>query len=113
MPLDPSTFNGSRILLHECTFLDADDQAENADRGNPHSQLDDVLRVATEARVGHLALYHVSRRYDDARVMTHIRSRCAALDIPFLVSVALPGRQYDDLLSHLVWQGTPSEPSND
>jgi ribonuclease Z len=112
MPLDPSVFEGTRILMHECTFLDEDEKAENADRGNPHSQLDEVLDVAVAARVGHLALYHVSRRYEDTRVLAHIRTRCADRVIRFPVSVALPGRQYDDLLAHIVWQGIDTGPSN-
>jgi ribonuclease Z len=113
MPIDPSAFAGTRLLMHECTFLDAQEKAENAGRGHPHCELDEVLDVATAARVGHLALYHVSRRYEDSRVLTHIRARCAERAVPFPVSVALPARMYEDLLAHVVWQGTEPETSND
>ena len=112
VPIDPSAFEGTRLLIHECTFLDLQEKAENLDRGHPHSELDEVLEVAAAARVGHLALYHVSRRYDDAQVLALVRARCAQSRMPCPVSVALPGRQYDNLLAYAVWQGIDAESPN-
>lgn len=112
VPLDPSTFVGSRVLMHECTFLRIDESMEESDREHPHSCLDDVIRTALEARVGRLGLYHVSRRYDDATVIGHVREACARFALPCPVSVALAGREYDDLFSQAVWQGADGWGSN-
>ena len=112
-PLAPETYAGSRVLLHECTFLDRNEQLELEQRGHPHSALDDVLDLAVAANVGHLGLYHVSRRYEDQRILAVVRQQCALREVPFPVSVALPGRMYEDLLAQRVWQGTPDASSND
>src|SRR3989442_1737129 len=65
VPLDPALFSGTRMLLHEATFLEIDERMEMADRGHPHCCLEEVLETARQAGVGHLGLYHISRRYDD------------------------------------------------
>ena len=105
VPLDPSVFRGVRVLLHECTFLDNDEKREEQMRGHPHSCLAEVLEVARDAGVGRLGLYHVSRRYEDERILAKVREECARLQIECPVSVALPGRYYDDLFAHVAWQG--------
>lgn len=105
MPLPPEVFRGSRVLLHECTFLDLDERCEEAARGHPHSCLEEVLAIARDAGVGRLGLYHVSRRYEDERILARVRDRCAKMKIPFPVSVALPGRVYDDLFAQAAWPG--------
>lgn len=105
MPLDPALFRGSRVLLHEATFLDIDEKIEEAQRGHPHSCLEEVLNIAKAAEVGRLGLYHVSRRYDDERIIKRIRDHCARIRLACPVSVALPGRLYEDLFAQAVWQG--------
>jgi len=111
MPLPPETFAGSRVLMHECTFLSIDEKCELADRGHPHTCLEEVLEIAAAAGVGRLGLYHVSRRYEDDTILTQVRCQCERLAIPFPVSVALPGRMYDDFFAYAVWQGTSAQPS--
>ena len=108
MPLNPDLFRGSRALIHECTFLDAREREEMSDRGHPHCCLGEVLESARAAKVGRLGLYHLSRRYDDDFILAKVRESCADLEIPFPVSVALPGRLYDDLFAHSVWKGNPT-----
>jgi ribonuclease Z len=105
MPVNPDLFRGSRTLLHECTFLDAREREEMADRGHPHSCLSEALESAREAAVGRLGLYHLSRRYDDDFILAKVREACAKMKIEFPVSVALPGRLYDDLFAHAIWKG--------
>ena len=105
-PIDPQTFRGSRVLLHECTFLDLDERNEIADRGHPHCCLDEVLEIAQASGVGRLGLYHISKRYDDDFFLARVRERCAKRKLECAVSVALPGRIYEDLFAHTVWQGT-------
>lgn len=75
------------------------------DRGHPHSCLEEVLAIARDAGVGRLGLYHVSRRYEDECILARVRDRCAKMKIPFPVSVALPGRVYDDLFAQAAWPG--------
>jgi len=111
MPLDPALFAGSRVLMHECTFLDMEERSEIADRGHPHSCLEEVLEIAAAANVGRLGLYHISRRYEDDQIVAQVRFHCERLQIPFPVSAALPGRVYDDFFAHTVWQGTASRSS--
>ena len=105
--LPPETVRGTRFLLHECTFLDGDHDRSNEarERGHDHSCLEDVLLMAREAEVEHLALYHISKRYSDDEILRAIRADCARLDIRFRVSAALPGRLYHDLFSQCVWRG--------
>lgn len=106
--LPASIIRGTRFLLHECTFLDSDHDklSEAHERGHDHACLNDVLAMAKEAGVLHLALYHVSKRYSDDEIVRAIRADCARLDIQFKVSVALPGRLYHDLFSQVVWTGS-------
>jgi len=104
-PLDPAAFVGSRVLLHECTFLDPAEKEEADDEEHRHSTLDDALRIASGAGVEFLGLYHVSRRYEDSAVLRMVRERCEAFRVPCRVSVALPGRLYEDLFSQCVWDG--------
>jgi ribonuclease Z len=107
MPLPPETFRDSRVLMHECTFLDVDERcALPGDRDHPHSCLSEVLQVAMEAGVGRLGLYHVSRRYEDDQILARVRAECDRMRVPFPVSVALPGRLYEDFFAQAVWQGT-------
>lgn len=105
--LPAAAIKGTRFLLHECTFLDSDhDRANEArERGHEHACLSDVLAMAQEAEVHHLALYHVSKRYSDDEIIRGVRADCARLEIRCKVSVALPGRLYHDLFSQVVWPG--------
>jgi ribonuclease Z len=103
--LPPDVLQGSRFLLHECTFLDSDEErcAEARGRGHEHSCLSDVLDLAQAAGVSHLALYHISKRYTDDEILRAVRAACARRDLRARVSVALPGRVCPDLFSQAVW----------
>jgi ribonuclease Z len=105
VPLPPETLNGTRFLLHECTFLDSDEMrcSEARARGHEHSCLSEVLDMAQAADVAHLALYHISKRYTDEEIIRAVRAGCARRDFKGKVSVALPGRVYIDLFSQTVW----------
>ena len=105
MPLDPASVKGSRVLMHECTFLDIHESRDMAKRGHPHSALDDVLRTAADAQVEYLGLYHISRRYDESTILQTVRDRAADMKLKCIISVALPARKYDDLFALRVWEG--------
>jgi len=87
-------YRGSRILLHECTFLDSVERGErttDTERGHPHSCLEEVLEIARAAEVGRLGLYHVSRRYEDEQILARVREECVRQKVTFPVSVACRG----------------------
>lgn len=104
-PLPPESLGGTRFLLHECTFLDVDEErcSEARARGHEHSCLSDVLDMAHASEIEHLGLYHVSKRYTDDEVLRAVRAGCARRDLKCKVSVALPGRLHVDLFSQIVW----------
>ena len=110
VPLDPAKFRGSRALIHEATFMDVDERAEMCSRGHPHTCFEEALEAARAAEIGILGLYHISRRYDDDRILARVRELCRKMAIRFPVCVALPGRVYEDFFSHRVWQGSAETP---
>lgn len=103
--LSPTLLQGSRFVLHECTFLDhdADRCADARGRGHEHSCLSEVLDAAASAGVMHLGLYHISKRYSDEEILRAVRSACSRRELPLRVSVALPGRVCSDLFAQCVW----------
>ena len=105
MPMDPDTFVGSRVLMHECTFLDIDERKEMANRGHPHTCLEEVLDIAKAAKVGRLGLYHISRRYEDELILSKVKEQCSKIALECPVTVALPGRLYDDFFAQCAWKG--------
>ncbi|HZT42362.1 MAG TPA: MBL fold metallo-hydrolase [Chthonomonadaceae bacterium] len=105
--LPPQTLCRTRFLLHECTFLDSDEArcAAARERGHEHSCLSDVLEMAEAAEVEHLALYHVSKRYTDEEILRSVRAACTRYGVRARVSVALPGRLYENLFGQVLWPG--------
>lgn len=104
-PLDPAIYQGSRFLLHECTFLENDEesQADACERGHAHSCLHEVLDAVQQTNISHLGLYHISKRYTDEDIIRTIRTACAKRDLRARVSVALPGRICSDFFSQTIW----------
>ncbi|HLV79311.1 MAG TPA: MBL fold metallo-hydrolase [Chthonomonadaceae bacterium] len=107
MTLEPETLGHTRFLLHECTFLDSDEDrcAAARERGHEHSCLNDVLALAESVGVEHLALYHVSKRYTDEEILRAVRSACVRRNLQARVSVALPGRVCENLFGQVLWPG--------
>ena len=105
VPLPPETIAGTRILLHECTFLDDDETSreEAGERGHEHSCLTEVLDLAQAVGVERLGLYHISKRYTDEEILRAVRAGCAHRDLKCRVSVALPGRLHFDLFAQTIW----------
>ncbi len=64
MPIDPREFEDADILIHDATFLTADDR-----EGPTHCTLQEVFDLAREARVKRLILAHISPRYEPCRVV--------------------------------------------
>jgi len=107
--LSTSEVAGTKLLLHEATFLDpADYDAEEAgeDVGHVHSTVEDALRLATEAEVPQVVLYHISTRYTDVEIRDAVRAVAGKLNVRARVWAALPRRVYWDILKDRpVWNG--------
>lgn len=100
-PLDPSTYAGTKILLHECTFLTPEDRLEDDSheaRFHRHSALDEVIPLAMAAGVEHLGLYHFSTRYERLEIFEALTRAIERYRPAFPISIALPGRFVSDLL---------------
>jgi ribonuclease Z len=100
-PLEADEVCGTKLLIHEATFLRADDyDAEEAgeDIGHMHSTVEQVLGLAREAAVENLVLYHVSTRYTDAEIKSVVRELATQIELSARIWIALPRRIYWDLL---------------
>jgi ribonuclease BN (tRNA processing enzyme) len=92
-------------LLHEATFLASEDRAVDDEEegtvdghGHVHSTVEEALRVAQEAGVENVVLYHISTRYTDAQIRDSIREHAQRLNLNARVWAALPRRVYWNLL---------------
>jgi len=100
-PIDPEIARGSQLLVHEATFLSADDyDAEEAgeDVGHMHSTVHDAIRIAGEADVKNLVLYHISTRYSDQEIRESIVQTAQKLGYDGKIWAAMPRRVYYDIL---------------
>lgn len=108
-PLEPTAVAGAKLLLHEATFLSPDDyDADEAseDVGHVHSLVEDAIRVARDAGVPRLVLYHISTRYTDAEIRDAVRATAQRLQAKAQIWVALPRRVHWNLLGERpVWDG--------
>ena len=68
MPLDPDEVRDAEVLMHDSSFLDEGDREEPT-----HATMEEALRVAIEANVGAVILFHVSSRYPRPTVEKHLR----------------------------------------
>jgi len=86
LPIDVKYIQDTDILLHEATFLSAEDR-----KGESHSTLDEALKVAQKARVKKLILYHISSRYE-RDIRNTIARKTKAMNPSFDVLYVTPGR---------------------
>jgi ribonuclease Z len=109
-PLRVDEVRGTKVLLHEATFLSSDDyDAEEGgeDVGHVHSTVQDALRVAHEAEVENVVLYHISTRYSDVEIKDAIRQTASELGLKARVWAALPRRISWNLFAERpLWEGT-------
>jgi ribonuclease Z len=95
---DGAKWNGTRILIHEATFLGHGEGVKERNYGNKHSTLDEVMEMVASIRVGQLILGHFSSRYSPAEIDSAIRNRCDKYAISFPVYRVLPGETVFDIL---------------
>lgn len=98
----PEQWAGCKLLIHEATFLqDEDIEMERA--GYQHSLLNEVLKMAQQAKVERLLLIHFSSRYRTPEIEDAVRTGAEHLGIDFPVHILPPGRTVHNALSQKVW----------
>ncbi|MEO1050912.1 MAG: MBL fold metallo-hydrolase [Bacteroidota bacterium] len=95
---DYARWDGSDILIHEATFLDASERRSPSDRHNEHSTLPEVIQMVSEIKVSKLILSHFSTRYDHDQIDSEIKRLCKEHSIEIPVYRVLPGRVHRDVL---------------
>jgi len=84
LPLDPEAIAGAEVLVHDATFLSAEDRDEPT-----HATSEEALRLAVEANVKLLVLHHVSSRYSPDRIARVVASQRARIAPGLDVRVAI------------------------
>ena len=84
-PVNPDEVRGAEVLMHEATFIDGADRANEA-----HSTVREALDVARDAGVNSLVLMHISTRYPKRQLESMIRkiAREAKFDRPLTMVMA-------------------------
>jgi ribonuclease Z len=95
---DGAKWDGTRILIHEATFLGHGEGVRARDYGNKHSTLDEVMEMVSSIRIDQLILGHFSSRYSPEEIDSAIRDRCDKCAINFPVYRVLPGETVFDIL---------------
>jgi len=97
VPVTPSQIRGTRLLLHETTFLREEEKEEDS-----HSSLEEVLPLADRAGVGTLIVYHLSSRYREKEIRQAIRKLRNTLNCSFPIFYIVPGKTFvlNDLGKH-------------
>lgn len=67
VPMDAAPFADADILLHEATFINAEDREQHV-----HSTLDEAISTARAANARNLVLYHVSSRYPRKQIRAEV-----------------------------------------
>jgi ribonuclease Z len=98
-PVDePEKWNNTKILIHESTFLDAQEEESSNSKRNLHSKLQDVLYMAANLNIETLILGHFSSRYSHEEIDENIKRLCKELKIKIPVYRVLPGQLHRDIL---------------
>lgn len=98
--LEPDAWRGTRVLLHECTFLDPHVARRS------HSNLPQVLSAAGQLDLEALVLLHFSTRYSREEITGAVTAQARRLALPFPVHALLPGEVVHDVLSQPpLWAG--------
>jgi ribonuclease Z len=73
MPIDPALVSGADVLVHDATFLDAEDR-----KWDVHATTTEAIEVGHAAGVACLVLHHLSVRYDRADAIPALRAQVSA-----------------------------------
>ena len=78
--LNAADVRGAELLFHEATLLDAGER-----KNQLHATLDEAVRVAVEAEVKSLVLYHISGRYRTAQIVQAVHESVKRHPVQFPV----------------------------
>lgn len=94
-----SIWNNTETLIHEATFLNRAEMADNDTRRNKHSVLEDVIQAASAINIKRLIIGHVSSRYKPEEIDNCIKKNCEKYNITFPVFSLIPGKFIQDIIS--------------
>lgn len=92
-----SKWDNSRILIHEATFLKTESDSKIESRGNKHSTLEEVMRMAKEINLETLILNHFSSRYSKEEINQAVMKQIVNLKIKIPVYIIYPGEIKRDI----------------
>jgi ribonuclease Z len=96
---DIERWNNCKVLIHEATFLDTEEQGKNNRERNLHSNLEEVIEMAAQLKIEKLILGHFSSRYHPEHIDGRIKELCTKYNIKIPVFRILPGEVGRDVLS--------------
>jgi ribonuclease Z len=73
MPIDPALVSGADVLVHDATFLDAEDRKREI-----HATTAEAIEVGRAAGVACLVLHHLSIRYERSATVPALRAQVLA-----------------------------------
>lgn len=85
MPLAKEIVQDAEVLLHDATFVEENDREEKT-----HATIDEVVRLAIDANVSCLALFHFSSRYSHQQVKQKIQELIAKYQTNISINYIYP-----------------------
>jgi ribonuclease Z len=73
MPIDPALVSGADVLVHDATFLDAEER-----KWDIHATTAEAIEVGKAAGVACLVLHHLSIRYERSTALPALRAQVAS-----------------------------------
>lgn len=95
---DLHRWDDTKILIHEATFLDREEEIKLYAHKNKHSRLDEVMEMVSGSNIETLILGHFSSRYSAEQINNSIRELCERYAINIPVFSVLPGETVFDIL---------------
>ncbi len=92
-------WDNAEILIHEATFLGTPEDQKIQTHGNKHSYLEEVIKSASEIKLGCLILGHFSSRYSNEQIDSSIRANCEKYGLNIPVYRILPGQVVKNILN--------------
>jgi ribonuclease Z len=96
---DLQRWNDTKILIHEATFLERDEEIKLYAHKNKHSRLDEVMEMVSGSNIEQLILGHFSSRYAAPQIDQAIRQLCDRYAVNIPVFRILPGETVVDVLN--------------
>ena len=97
--VEDGRFNNVETLIHEATFLSADELGDDKPFRNKHSSLDQVMKMVANSNIERLVLGHFSSRYNAEEIDAAIKKECKSNLISIPVYRIHPGICLDDILN--------------